>query len=598
MKVTKCVAVLALCVVMSAFVQPALAAQGLEEQFRRGVECYHQQNYAEAARLFRNVAEHGVSVAQYNLGLMYYSGQGVKQNYKEAFKWFRKAAEQGYADAQNNLGVMYSDGQGVKQNNAEALKWFRKAAAQGNVNAQNSLRELEAEAAAASSKAQNAGPAPTNPPAGNRMPFPQISEIESVSAFLNQDTPQLKSGRGADVVRYNITLLVAHAKANEALAYAQQYGKSLNNDLGVLFQYLQKVVRYDQQFRQDFNRVLSARDANNPRGVVEGLQSMTSEPYKYTAGIDRVPEMAYEIPLHKAMDTYYLLAQELKKAIPAAADYERKAVAEQNAAAVDKWQGFEGKKKNRPDWLPPEVQTDFTSNFDNLCQNGSVQELKAAFKQIPVNNPLNEYGTTPLMRAATFDDRIKVMQTLVSIGAKVGVTDKEGWTALDYAVSNGTINSVQFLLKQKAKPTRTTWFLAIRRYLQVNGGKVGAAFLEVAGPNTRKFSELTGARNIFKVDGADMMKILLKQGVSINQTVNDNGDTALMMAARAGDKTIVSDLLKRGANTNVKNKQGERALEIARKAWSAHEDGVHPNLYDRSIIDLLMKAMKMKSLRD
>ena len=80
MKVTKCVAVLALCVVMSAFVQPALAAQGLEEQFRRGVECYHQQNYAEAARLFRNVAEHGVSVAQYNLGLMYYSGQGVKQN--------------------------------------------------------------------------------------------------------------------------------------------------------------------------------------------------------------------------------------------------------------------------------------------------------------------------------------------------------------------------------------------------------------------------------------------------------------------------------------------------------------------------------------
>ena len=36
-------------------------------------------------------------------------------NYAEAAKWARKAAEQGYALAQADLGVMYWNGQGVPQ---------------------------------------------------------------------------------------------------------------------------------------------------------------------------------------------------------------------------------------------------------------------------------------------------------------------------------------------------------------------------------------------------------------------------------------------------------------------------------------------------
>ena len=36
------------------------------------------------------------------------------QDYAEAVRWFRKAAEQGDADAQFNLGRMYYEGQGVK----------------------------------------------------------------------------------------------------------------------------------------------------------------------------------------------------------------------------------------------------------------------------------------------------------------------------------------------------------------------------------------------------------------------------------------------------------------------------------------------------
>jgi TPR repeat protein len=87
----------------------------------------------------RAKAEQGDAVAQYNLGQMYYKGQGVTRNYAEAAKWFRKAAEQGLAEAQYNLGVMYREGEGVTRDYAEAAKLTRKAAEQEIAVAQYSL---------------------------------------------------------------------------------------------------------------------------------------------------------------------------------------------------------------------------------------------------------------------------------------------------------------------------------------------------------------------------------------------------------------------------------------------------------------------------
>ena len=46
-------------------------------------------------------------MAQFNLGFMYYQGQGVSQSHKGAAVWHRKAADQGKANAQYNLGLVY-----------------------------------------------------------------------------------------------------------------------------------------------------------------------------------------------------------------------------------------------------------------------------------------------------------------------------------------------------------------------------------------------------------------------------------------------------------------------------------------------------------
>ncbi len=79
-------------------------------------------------RILRPLAEQGNASAQYNLGVMYYVGQGVKQDYAKALAWYRKAAEQGNAGAQYDLGMMFHEGQGVSPDDVLAYKWIDLAA--------------------------------------------------------------------------------------------------------------------------------------------------------------------------------------------------------------------------------------------------------------------------------------------------------------------------------------------------------------------------------------------------------------------------------------------------------------------------------------
>jgi uncharacterized protein len=65
------------------------------------VTAYRRADYENALRLYRPLAEQGLAVAQFNVGLMYDIGQGVLQNFSEAAKWYRLAADQGRPTAQS-----------------------------------------------------------------------------------------------------------------------------------------------------------------------------------------------------------------------------------------------------------------------------------------------------------------------------------------------------------------------------------------------------------------------------------------------------------------------------------------------------------------
>lgn len=79
----------------------------------------------------QRLANQGNASAQYNLGLKYFKGEGVRQDYNKAFDLYQKAANQGYAGAQNNLGLMYSRGNGVLQNYISAKELFKKSCDNG-----------------------------------------------------------------------------------------------------------------------------------------------------------------------------------------------------------------------------------------------------------------------------------------------------------------------------------------------------------------------------------------------------------------------------------------------------------------------------------
>jgi len=66
---------------------------------------------------------------------------GVTAESEPTFSSIQEAAEQGDPDAQFKLGVLYYSGEGVPQDLTEARKWILKAAEQGDATAQAWLVE-------------------------------------------------------------------------------------------------------------------------------------------------------------------------------------------------------------------------------------------------------------------------------------------------------------------------------------------------------------------------------------------------------------------------------------------------------------------------
>jgi len=82
--------------------------------YYEGVEARDAGDMATAVALFTEAAENGLAIAQHNLGVLYFSGEGVPQDYEQAFLWTQRAAEQGYVRSMVNLGVLYYNQLGVQ----------------------------------------------------------------------------------------------------------------------------------------------------------------------------------------------------------------------------------------------------------------------------------------------------------------------------------------------------------------------------------------------------------------------------------------------------------------------------------------------------
>lgn len=99
-----------------------------------------KQDFEKAFYWFEKSADNGIVDAQWQLGLLYFEGEGTPRDDDKGLYWVRKAAENGQMEAQNQMGLFYGTGYDfLEKDELEALRWYRKAADQGYDVAQYNL---------------------------------------------------------------------------------------------------------------------------------------------------------------------------------------------------------------------------------------------------------------------------------------------------------------------------------------------------------------------------------------------------------------------------------------------------------------------------
>lgn len=110
-----------------------------DELYARGSAALKRKDYSTALTLFHKAAEMGHAKAQSNLGILYFSGEGVQKDVNEGILWLKKSAEQGLVKEQVLLGTIYYEGKAISQDYDKALHYFRLASDKSNDDAQYNL---------------------------------------------------------------------------------------------------------------------------------------------------------------------------------------------------------------------------------------------------------------------------------------------------------------------------------------------------------------------------------------------------------------------------------------------------------------------------
>ncbi|XP_067887442.1 transient receptor potential cation channel, subfamily N, member 1 isoform X6 [Heterodontus francisci] len=153
-------------------------------------------------------------------------------------------------------------------------------------------------------------------------------------------------------------------------------------------------------------------------------------------------------------------------------------------------------------------------------------------KGVPLHMP-NKSGAVCL-HAAARRGHTAVVKALLQKGAHVDAKTKDCYTALHIAV-------------QHCKPMVVQTLLGFGAQVQLKGGKAQETPLHIA------------AR---VKDGEKVAEMLLKSGADVNAE-QENGETAMHVAARHGNLKMIQALIEEGGDLTWQSKDGENPLHIA-----------------------------------
>lgn len=101
-----------------------LWASSADADLRLAAKLHKGGDTPAAIAIWQRWAGQGNADAAYNLAVIHQYADGVALDYGKALTWYKVAADQGDKVAQFQIGLMFQTGQGVEANAEEAHRWF------------------------------------------------------------------------------------------------------------------------------------------------------------------------------------------------------------------------------------------------------------------------------------------------------------------------------------------------------------------------------------------------------------------------------------------------------------------------------------------
>jgi CHAT domain-containing protein/ankyrin repeat protein len=237
------------------------------------------------------------------------------------------------------------------------------------------------------------------------------------------------------------------------------------------------------------------------------------------------------------------------------------------------------------------LESDFSGGNNLLhvaAYYGSEKIVDYLLKQGLDINSRNQLGQTPL-HYATMQDRVTIVVKLLSNGAKLDIEDNEGVVAKSLAESDRSyhflsepnkLNELIVLYELDAMSFDDTYKATANELFAKNPSLKNSRFLDGGTLMHRK-----AAQSEYQV-----LPILFQMGIGVNQ-LDEQGRTALMVAAQSADSETVTQLLALDAEYSIIDANGFSAIDHAMDNWNSE---VKETL--RAHIVKLMP--KMEPLRD
>jgi uncharacterized protein len=180
-------------------------------------------------------------------------------------------------------------------------------------------------------------------------------------------------------------------------------------------------------------------------------------------------------------------------------------------------------------------------------------------------NEKGDEGMTMLGRAAS-EGRLDIVRLLLGRGVSLETPDSFGRTPLIAAIDQGFSEVARALIQHRSNVNAQDargWTPLIHAASVKDKGIVKLLLEKGADPNVRN---KTGyAALMYASDDADICKILLDKGANVDIRGVDDDVTPLIKASVEGQYRVVEELLKRKADVNARDKDGNSALHWALK---------------------------------